>query len=178
MSPPDAELIGRALQQDDRAAFGELVQRHQDAVRRFLRHLTRGDEALADDLAQDTFVQAYQSLARFRCDSAFATWLLGIAHNHFRNARRRRRETPLAESDEPTEPATAPRTVALHADLTAAIARLDADEQTALFLFYQEDLSHPEIAAVTGWPLGTVKTHLARAKENLRPLLSDWDPRP
>lgn len=178
MSPPDSEFIARVLREDDRAAFGELVLRHQGAVRRFLRHLTRGDEALADDLAQDTFVRAYQSLARFRRDSAFSTWLLGIAHNHFRNARRRQRETPLGESDEPAEPATAPRTVALHADLTAAIAQLDADEQTALFLFYQEDLSHPEIAAATGWPLGTVKTHLARAKENLRPLLSDWDPHP
>ncbi|MBS0632987.1 MAG: sigma-70 family RNA polymerase sigma factor [Verrucomicrobia bacterium] len=178
MSPPDSELITRAVRQDDRAAFGELVLRHQDAVRRFLRHLTRGDAALADDLAQDTFVQAHRSLSRFRSDSPFSTWLLGIAHNHFRNARRRQRETELTAADEPTEPATAPRSVALQADLSAAIARLDADEQTALFLFYQEDLSHPEIAAVTGWPLGTVKTHLARAKDNLRPLLADWNPRP
>lgn len=73
--PPvtDAELIARALVTDDRAAFGLLVQRHHSAVRQFLRHLTRGDAALADDLAQETFVQAWRSLARFHGGSAFST---------------------------------------------------------------------------------------------------------
>ena len=177
MSPPDSVLIQQVVREDDRSAFGQLVERHQDAVRRFLRHLTRGDAALADDLAQDTFVQAYRSLDRFRADSSFSTWLLGIAHNHFRNARRRAREVAAEPAEEPSAPDST-RRVELHEDLGAAIARLDPDEQTALFLFYQQDLTHPEIAAVTGWPLGTVKTHLARAKDNLRPLLADWNPRP
>lgn len=175
MSPSDFELIDRVVRLDDRAAFGQLVVQHQEAVRRFLRHLSRGDAALADDLAQDTFVQAYRSLERFRGEASFPTWLLGIAHNHFRNARRRQREVSPTPLEEPAGPAPT-RAVELQEDLAAAIARLDPDEQTALHLFYQQDLSHPEIAAITGWPLGTVKTHLARAKENLRPLLSDWNP--
>ena len=148
------------------------------AVRRFLRHLTRGDAALADDLAQETFFTAWRGLARFRGRAGFLTWLLGIAHNHFRNARRSRREVapeiaPEAADDNTPSPA---QTVALRHDLAAALARLDADQQTALHLFYQQDLTHPEISAVTGWPLGTVKTHLARGKDALRPLLSPWNP--
>jgi len=83
--PADAELIARTLADDDRAAFGALVLRHQSSVRNFLRHLARGDAALADDLAQETFVRAYRGLARFRGDANFSTWLLGIAHNHWRN---------------------------------------------------------------------------------------------
>jgi RNA polymerase sigma-70 factor (ECF subfamily) len=174
----DSELIARALVTDDRAAFGELVRRHQSAVRRFLRHLTRGDEARADDLAQETFLQAWQSLAHFRADAPFGTWLLGIAHNRFRNARRRQRDVAApadyeAIDDSAPSPALA---VALRQDLDAALRRLDPDEQTALHLFYQQGLSHPEIAAVARWPLGTVKTRLARGKDKLRQLLAAWNP--
>ena len=94
MTPTDSELISRAALGSDTGAFGELVRRHQSAVRRFLRHLTRGDEASADDLAQETFLQAYRGLGHFRADAPFLTWLLGIAHNQFRNARRRIRDQP------------------------------------------------------------------------------------
>jgi len=93
VSHSDLERITRVVVEDDRAAFGELVQMHQSAVRAFLRQLTRGDAAWADDLAQETFVIAYNTLARFRGDSAFSSWLLGIAHNQFRNARRQYRAT-------------------------------------------------------------------------------------
>lgn len=175
---PDGELVSRTLAHDDRAAFGELVQRHQSAVRRFLRHLTRGDNALADDLAQDAFVQAYRSLPAFRQDAAFATWLLGIAHNHWRNARRKQRTVPLepghlAALDPQPSAALASD---LRQDLAQAMQHLAPDEQTALHLTYQHGLTHTEITAVVGWPLGTVKTHLARGKDKLRTLLAPWNP--
>lgn len=177
MTPSDATLVTRALE-GDRDAFGELVLRHQTAVRRFLRHLAHGDEALADDLAQDTFVQAWHRLGQFRGDAAFATWLLGIAHNHWRNARRKQREVALeaAHLDNLETAPPAARTSDLRQDLTQAMQRLDPDEQTALHLTYQQGLSHSEIATVLGWPLGTVKTHLARSKEKLRTLLAAWNP--
>jgi len=60
--------------------------------------------------------------------------------------------------------------------LRQALSQLSPDEQTAVHLFYQQGLTHPEIAAIVGWPLGTVKTHLARAKERLRSLLRAWNP--
>jgi RNA polymerase sigma-70 factor (ECF subfamily) len=178
VSPSDLELITRVVTEDDRAAFGELVKKHQSAVRAFLRQLTRGDAAWADDLAQETFVIAYKTLARFRGDSALSSWLLGIAHNQFRNARRRQREIPhetLPEQQYQHEPSHADST-ALHQDLAAAVSQLSTDEQAALHVCYQQGLSHSEAATVLGWPIGTVKTHLARSKEKLRHLLAAWNP--
>jgi RNA polymerase sigma-70 factor (ECF subfamily) len=178
VSADDTALIARVIASDDRAAFGELVGRHQSAVRHFLRHLTRGDTALADDLAQDTFVQAYRSLARFRGDASFPTWLLGIAHNHWRNARRRQHDVPLLpEHLAALEPAASPTATSdLKHDLAAALQHLAPDERTALHLCYQHGLSHGDAARVLGWPLGTLKSHLARAKDKLRPFLASWNP--
>ena len=174
----DAELIARTVVADDHAAFGELVHRHQSAVRHFLRHLAGGDTALADDLAQETFVQAWRGLARFQNRSSFPTWLLGIAHNHWRNARRKARTVPVEPEHlaalEPV-PSSAPSSDLRH-DLGRALRSLATEEQTALHLCYQQGLSHAEIAAILDWPLGTVKTHLNRGKEKLRPLLASWNP--
>jgi RNA polymerase sigma factor (sigma-70 family) len=178
VTPSDPELISRVLVSDDRAAFGELVLRHQSAVRRFLRHLASGDAALADDLAQETFIQAYRGLSRYRGDASFSIWLFGIAHNHWRNARRQQRDqAPWTDHETEKEPAPSPtRSADLRHDLAAALSQLPPDEQTALHLSYQQGLSHSEIASVLGWPLGTVKTHLARSKEKLRQLLAAWNP--
>jgi RNA polymerase sigma-70 factor (ECF subfamily) len=178
VSSPDSDLVARVVVGDDRAAFGELVMRHQSPVRRFLRHLT-GDPALADDLAQDTFLQAYRSLSRFRPGGRFETWLFGIALNLHRNSRRRnlRQSAVAANEDAPGSAEPATRAVDLGEDLSAALKSLSADERTAVHLFYQQGLSHPEIASVAGWPLGTVKTHLARSKEKLRNLLRVWNPK-
>ncbi len=178
MTGPDSALIARVLTQDDRAAFGEIVQRHQSAVRRFLRHLSGGDAALADDLAQDTFLQAHRSLAHYRGDAVFSTWLLGIAHNLWRNAHRRQRDVPLeAKHLEALDPAPSPAPASdLKQDLAQALRVLAPDERTALHLSYQQGLSHREISTLLGWPLGTVKTHLNRSKEKLRPLLAAWNP--
>ena len=148
-------------------------------MRQFLRHLTHSDTALADDLAQETFVDAWRNLARFQGRSSFSTWLLGIAHNHWRNARRRQRTQPLQpghlDTLEPT-PSSVPLSD-LRADLDRALTSLAPDEQTTLHLCYQQGFSHSEIAAILGWPLGTVKTHLNRGKEKLRPLLVSWNPK-
>lgn len=179
MNAEDQALVARVLAADDREAFAELVRRHQSAVRRFLRSLTHPDYALADDLAQDTFVQAYRSLGRFRGEASFTTWLLGIAHNHWRNERRRHRAVPLEPAHLDPREAESPATAAasdLRQDLGSALRQLAPDEQTALHLCYQQGLSHREIAAVVGWPLGTVKTHLLRGKEKLRILLASWNP--
>ena len=174
----DSDLIARALVRQDQAAFGELVRRHQSAVRHFLRHLTRGDAALADDLAQETFVNAWRNLARFQGRSSFSTWLLGIAHNHWRNARRRQRTLPIKPQHlDKLEPTPSPAPLSdLRADLGRALSLLAPEEQTALHLCYQQGLSHSEIAEILNWPLGTVKTHLNRGKDKLRPLLSSWNP--
>lgn len=176
MHRSDAELIRRTLSHDDRTAFGELVLRHQSAVRNFLRHLSRGDAALADDLAQDTFVSAYRGLARFQHTATFPTWLLGIAHNHWRNARRRQRDHDELDETHPSDTAATGLASDLKHDLASALQHLSADEQLAIHLGFHQGLSHTEIAALLAWPLGTVKTHLARGKEKLRHLLASWNP--
>lgn len=185
MSLSDTDLIARVLAEDDRHAFGELARQHQSAVRGFLRRLSGGQHALADDLAQETFLAAYRDLARFRGGSAFSTWLLGIAYNQFRSSRRRERATvewtgEVAAAEalpgyESTAPA-ATATVDLQQDLASALAQLTPDERATIHLCYSEGLTHEEASGVLGSPLGTVKTHVLRAKEKLRRLLHAWAP--
>jgi len=179
----DADLIARTIVSGDHAAFGVLVRRHQSAVRYFLRHLAHGDTALADDLAQETFIQAYRNLANFRGEAGFLTWLLGIAYNQYRNSRRhaaRRQDitAPMPEFEVPgEESALSPaQTSDLQHDLAAVLRQLSPDQQAVIHLCYQQGLTHPEAAAVLDCPLGTVKTHLARAKDQLRNLLAAWNP--
>jgi len=177
----DTELIVRVIGTDDRDAFGELVQRHQSSVRRFLRYLTRGNAAWADDLAQETFIRAYQNLSRFRNEASFSTWLLGIAHNQFRNDRRKQRQSQTEDvSNELIASSISVESEAPHSDLKhdldAALRQLSQDEQAALHLCYRQGLSHHEAASVLDSPIGTLKTHLARGKEKLRQYLSAWNP--
>jgi RNA polymerase sigma factor (sigma-70 family) len=88
----DADLVARVLVDDDQHAFGELVRRHQSSVRGLLRQLARSDVALADDLAQETFLRAYKNIRSFRGEARFSTWLYRIAYNCFREDARRRKE--------------------------------------------------------------------------------------
>src|SRR5881227_1304882 len=91
----DAQLIARSLVHDDRHAFGELVRRHQSAVRATLRRLASGNAALADDLAQETFVLAFRNLKSFRQEAKFSTWLYRIAYNAFLGDARKTKEVEM-----------------------------------------------------------------------------------
>lgn len=186
MSPAgisDAQLIARVLVQDDRHAFGELVRRHQSAVRASLRKLTAGDHALADDLAQETFLLAYRNLRSFRQEAKFSTWLYRIAYNAFLAEKRKTRESQLSADEDADEEAqgldpAAPiaRSVALSVDLQRAMAVLSDAERAAIVQCYHNDLSHEEAAYVLGCPVGTVKTHILRAKQKLKDRLGAWAP--
>jgi len=174
----DAVLIARVLVSSDRHAFSELVKRNQSALRGFLRGLTKGDHALADDLAQEALIEAYRSLSSFQGGSKFSTWLLGIAYNRFRGHSRRRREEPVDTSQESgvaddVSPDTQPL-ADIGQDLDAALATLRPEEQVALRLCYREGFSHEEAAGLMGCPLGTVKTHILRAKTRLRSFLDAY----
>ncbi len=177
MNPDDSVLIARVRETDDPAAFGELVRRHQSTVRLFLRQLTHGDSDLADDLAQETFILAYRRVRGFREEARFTTWLLGIAHNLARNHRRKRREAALEPGHLGMLEATPSSVVGsdMRADVAQALEALSADERTLLHMNYQLGLAHSDIASVLGWPLGTVKTQIARSKDKLRTLLSPWN---
>jgi RNA polymerase sigma-70 factor (ECF subfamily) len=169
----DGALVVRVLLDDDRRAFEQLVRRHQGVVRAQLRRLLHGDEAMADDLAQEVFLLAWRKLDQFRGDAAFRTWLYRIAWSCFLQARRRKPE--LAEGTDDVEPAAAPvQPVDLQLDFERALRRLSDAEQAVLLHCVQLGLSHEEAAFVLAMPLGTVKTHATRGKAKLKSWLAAW----
>jgi len=185
----DEQLIARVVVQDDRHAFSELVRRYQSGVRATLRRLTAGNHALADDLAQETFLAAYRNLRSFRQEARFSTWLYRIATNAFLADARKRREELLGDRDgeladdgdddgRDAAPGTGDhaRGAALHVDMERALAALSDAERAAIVQCYHNDLSHEEAAYVLGCPVGTVKTHILRGKQKLRAQLAAWAP--
>jgi RNA polymerase sigma-70 factor (ECF subfamily) len=173
----DADLVARALADDDQHAFGELVRRHQSTVRGLLRQLTRTDIALADDLAQETFIRAYRNIRSFRGEARFSTWLYRIAYNCFRENARKRKEV-VGVDEELLQTEHDPRTVdpGLRHDLMHALNLLPLNERTAIVLCCQNGLSHDEAARVLDIPLGTVKTNVLRGREKLKRALAAWGP--
>ncbi len=176
----DLDLVEQALREGDAQVFGLLVRRHQGLVRAQLRHLLGDDPALADDLAQETFVLAWRKLAQFRGQSRFSTWLYRIAHSCFQQywrskGWRAQQESELEDSKaELLNADTAAPELAL--DFDAALRCLSDNQRTALLYCVQLELTHEEAAVVLDMPLGSVKTHVARGKAKLRQLLQDWAP--
>jgi RNA polymerase sigma factor (sigma-70 family) len=184
MSFSDADLIARVVADDDRNAFAELVRQNQSAVRCLLRKLTGGDLQRADDLAQETFLRAYRGLGGFSGETRFSAWLYRIAYHTFLSDLRAKKRLPrlaeqpdaIAELPASGEPLTA--RAALRHDLIRAMGHLTPEERAALALTYGQDISHEEAAAILKWPLGTLKTQVARAKAHLRKFLLDYQVRP
>jgi RNA polymerase sigma-70 factor (ECF subfamily) len=179
-SGPSAEALGSSAEASivtlacagDRRAFEELVRRRQASIRSLLRRLCR-DPALADDLAQETFMRAWRTIGSLRSARAFGAWLRQIAVTawlgHLRGGER------FTTLDDAHEPATPP--AGLEAmDLDAALGALNPRARLCLVLSYQEGLTHDEIADVTRMPVGTVKSDIARAKARCRELLSAYQP--
>lgn len=171
----DDALVARVLLTDDRRAFEQLVRRHQGVVRAQLRRLVNGDNAKADDLAQETFLRAWRKLHQFRGEARFSTWLYRIAYSCFLQARRKwpsaKEDIDGAALDQQTSPYD---TAELKIDVTCAMRGLSVPEQDVLLHVVQLGLSHDEAAYVLAMPLGTVKSHAKRGKAKLRILLADW----
>lgn len=170
----DDECIARA-QQGDVAAFSELVARYQDRIYRFLVRLTRSqDDAL--ELTQETFLSAYQALARWRPDARFTTWLFRIARNEAFDWLRRRNlvefvalgdEQDINIADSAPTPDRALETVQRLRELERALARLPTEHREILLLREIEEMSYDDIAEVLDIGLGTVKSRIARARAGL-----------
>ena len=172
MEPSDEELIASAIAVADHGAFSELVRRHQGRVRGWLRQLS-GDAMRADDLAQDTFIRAWEKLETYSGKGKFSSWLMKIAYNVFLQAGRgTQRERRLADAVqiEQTVSMAAGEFVpdAEYPDLPKMLAILSPDERIAMILCYAYGCSHGEASEVTGMPLGTIKSHVKRGKEKIR----------
>jgi RNA polymerase sigma-70 factor (ECF subfamily) len=175
----DQALVARVLLADDRRAFEQLMRRHQGMVRAQLRRLLHGDHAMADDLAQETFLLAWRKLDQFRGDARFSTWLYRIAYSCFLQACRK--QSPSAndtDSDTLERLSATAQPVDLQLDLERAMQRLSTAEQTVLLHCIQMGLSHEEAAYVLAMPLGTVKTHALRGKAKLKTWLAPWQAAP
>ena len=177
---PDAELVARA-KRGDAAAYEELVRRHQ-AIAFRTAYLVAGNDADAQEAAQDAFVKAYRALGRFRRGAPFRPWLLQIVANEARNRRRsagRRQGLVLravadaAPGDAAPSPEAALVSAERREELMAALERLGDDHRLVLSYRYLLELSEEETAAALGVRRGTVKSRLARALERLRAELSE-----
>lgn len=187
----DAELVRRFKGGDD-AAFAEIVARHRGKMFGIALS-TLGNHSDAEEIVQETFIRAYRSLARFRGDSSLASWLHSIALNLARNryryyCRRHRHETrsfdcalsddssatfaDLVTSDIP-DPARAAANSEFSAHVTVCMGKLSAHQREILTLRNFLDHSYKEISATLGVSLGTVKSRIARARNNLRELLGE-----
>jgi RNA polymerase sigma-70 factor (ECF subfamily) len=172
-SAAESAVVVLAAGGDD-AAFAELVRRRQGWLRSLLRRLCR-DPVLADDLSQQAFISAWQKLGQLRTPAAFGGWLRSLAVNLWLQGVRQRREALLdditGEMDaRQSAPATDP---SLALDLDRVLEQLRPAERLCVVLCHAEGMSHAQIAAQTGWPLGTVKSHVARGAAQLRSLLGE-----
>lgn len=167
MHPSDETLIAQTLQLQDTAAFGVLVQRYQSRIL-LLQHRLTGERALAEDLAQETFLKAWQKLDTFRGTGSFPGWLARLSYNlflaHHRRHRRRKNEVELNEGALPGVAADEPGL----ADLDRLLGVLSREDQTIMVLSYAYELSNTEVGEVLGMPPGTIKARIHRAKARIR----------
>lgn len=182
--PDTASHLVQRARKGDQEAFAALVAEHQRYVYNLaLRVLRNEEEAL--DLTQETFVRAWMGLPNFRGQSQFRTWLYRIAtnlcYNRLPNLRRTLQElgddviAELPEIDVNLDnPARGVEARELRAYLHRAIDQLDENYRLLISLRYHSELSYEEIAATLNLPLGTVKTGLFRAREQLRRALQAY----
>lgn len=168
-------LIHRARELRDHEAFATLVHMHQGKLRGFLMRLTHQHD-LSDDLAQESFIKAFERLGSYKGTGSFSGWLFQIAFNTFlqhRRASKRREEMSqafaceqglLVEYYESMSPE--------QYDLELALLSLKPEQAAAITLCHSYGYSHREVAQILGIPIGTVKTNILRGKEQLRARLA------
>ncbi len=185
-APTDEELIARVLAGDE-TAYETIVARYGDYVYTIAVRIVGNDED-AEDVAQEAFVRAYRALPGFRGDSKFSSWLYRIATNraltHLKRRRRRvvtvgldagpRVEAGASEVGRGSE--RGPDRLVLddefRREVRAAVLELPERYRVVVTLFYLEEKSYKEVAAILGIPMGTLKTHLHRARALLRDMLA------
>ena len=166
----DISLVAQVAVFHNRRAFDQLVRKYQSPVRRFLLNLTLGNEALSDDLAQDTFIRAYTHITQFQGIASFQTWLFRIAYNVYYDEKRKEKGIVKSEKFNSSH-------LTLHSslqmDIHSALAILKEEERACVTLQLIDGYSLDEIAKMTDIPVNTVKSHLRRGKEKLTTYLKN-----
>lgn len=183
-SPTDAELVAQ-LQAGEAVAFRTLVERYQGPVYRTVLSLLRSPEE-AEDVAQEVFVEVYQTIARFRGEAALSTWLYRLATSQALKQRRKTRTKKrfaflttllgahhevLHEVPDQQHPQALLEGQQQEQQLLDAIARLPDSQQVAFTLRHEQELSYEEIAAVLNTSVPAVESLLFRARQRLRKFL-------
>ena len=178
----DGELVKTAIAGRE-ASFEELVRRYQRPIAAYVYRMV-GDYDAALDLTQEVFIKVYNSLARYRSEFKFSTWIYKIAHNaaidHLRRYAVReqavtsgfdteRRDTPV--EGRRLSPEQESERKERRSEVELVVEMLPRAYRELIVLRHSHDLSYDEIAEVTGLPLGTVKNRLFRAREAMRDLL-------
>jgi RNA polymerase sigma-70 factor (ECF subfamily) len=172
----DEQLIEQALRGDS-AAYGQLVRRYQDRLFTSLVHIVAGREE-AEDVAQDTFVQAMLKLSSFRRDSSFYTWLYRIGVNTALHHQRRRRQASSVDAaraltgNDPVDPGDDPADRLVReeraAEIQQALHRLSEEFRLVLVLRDVEGFDYQSIARILEVSIGTVRSRLHRARSLMR----------
>jgi RNA polymerase sigma-70 factor (ECF subfamily) len=156
-------------------AFGTLVERYDRAVYH-LAYRTVRDAEEARDVAQEAFFKAFRSLKTFRPEAKFSTWIFSITYHACCDRLARRKRYSNEELPDRADPGIGPEQEAIAGEearrLRAAIARLPEKYRSVITLYHLQGRQYEEIAQVLEIPIGTVKTHLFRAKEQLRRMLN------
>ena len=169
MIDDDDVALVTAIRDGSELAFNRLVDRHQQAVRTFLRRVL-GHDADADDMGQETFLTAWTHARSFRGESSVRGWLCGIAWRKAKGAQRswaqqRSRDTTYHAGQSP-DSAGAPR-IEDRLAVKRALEALPLEQRAAVTLCLVCGFSHSEAAGILGAPLGTVKSHVLRGRERL-----------
>jgi RNA polymerase sigma-70 factor, ECF subfamily len=172
--PDDGELVAMTLGGRSEA-FATLVERYDRAVYH-LAYRTLRDVEEAKDVAQEAFFKAYRSLRTFKPGAKFSTWIFAITYHACCDRLNRRKRYSSEEMPERADTGPGPEAQAIALDqsrrLHDAIDALPEKYRAVITLYHLQGRQYEEIATVLGLPMGTVKTHLFRAKEHLRKILA------
>lgn len=184
MDQTDDHQVISAVLAGDVEAYAVLVRRYQKPIYNLMYRMTGGSDADSSDLAQDTFIRAFEALHRFRLGSRFFPWLYSIGLNLSKNFLRKHKSRRTVDLDEcelgsgldypgQEEEALCERLDALH--VRKALTALPFDYREAVFLRYHEELSMEEIATALGISLSGAKMRVHRGLRKLREILGNGD---
>lgn len=163
----DNTLIARVISSGDQHAFATLIKKYQGAIRQFLRRLTAGDQATADDVAQEAFLRVYQKLDTFLGQSSFSTWVHKIAYNCFLKYKQKVYHQHEVDGFDLSILEAKVEDIEKDLIIERLMNCLDIAERTCVTLSVSAGMSHQEISTITKFPLGTVKSHINRGKQKL-----------
>jgi RNA polymerase sigma-70 factor (ECF subfamily) len=166
----ESNLVTRVQQTGEHHAFEQLMKQNQSPVRQFLRRLLQNDFAIADEIAQETFLKAFLQIKTYRGEGKFLSWLFKIAYQLFVNHTRKKKALTNVEIEDVADSLNAENQFDAQRTVQVLIKYLKPDERATLLLHFSHELSHQEIAVVMDIPLGTVKTLIRRSRLKLKSL--------